>query len=295
MKNLKGFLALLTTGMLLGSFGIWIRLLNHDITPYQQIAFRNIIGFLIAIIILLVITKTKISFNDVPKKYLFAYTFLFPLVVILYTLSLLMTKIAVTTFALYIGSISASSLIGMIFFKEKMTKLKVLSLILVFIGLLFFMMPLNKITIDLGLILGVLSGVVESISNSFRKQFGNKIERFTLVVLSISGSIIISTVLILFAKQSIFFFPQVSSMSWAIGLLFGFLIVSMTYLTIVGFQSIDLNLGTIVLSSELFFAPLFAYLVFRESPTTYEMIGGFFVLVAIIIPNSNYKKLFTKQ
>ena len=187
IKNLRGFLSLLIASIVLGSFGIWIRFLSHDITSYQQIAFRNIIGFCIAVVILLV-NRTKITFNKVPKTYLLAYTFSFPLTVVLYTLSLLITKIAVTTFALYIGSITASLFIGIIFFKEKMTKLKIFSLIFVCIGLLFFMMPLSKITLDLGLLLGLLSGVVESIANSFRKHLGNKVDRFTLVALSLLGN-----------------------------------------------------------------------------------------------------------
>ncbi len=55
-----------------------------------------------------------------------------------------------------------------------------------------------------------------------------------------------------------------------------------------GFQKTDINIGSMLVSTELFFGPLFAYLMFRESLSTSEIIGSILVILAVI--NVNLKK-----
>ncbi len=52
-----------------------------------------------------------------------------------------------------------------------------------------------------------------------------------------------------------------------------------------GFQNFNLNLGSIVVSSELIFGPLFAVLILGEGLTTWEIVGGILVIAAIVISN----------
>jgi drug/metabolite transporter (DMT)-like permease len=63
-------------------------------------------------------------------------------------------------------------------------------------------------------------------------------------------------------------------------LLFGASLVSVSYLILKGFQSFDLNIGTVVLSSELVFGVILAFLVFAEKPRFVELAGGAIILAA---------------
>jgi len=155
MKKYKGFGSLLLAGFLFGTFGIWIRILNREMTTYQQIFFRGVVGFIFALI-LVVVLKQKIKFNGVNKKILLAYAICFPLAIIFFVLSLLNTKIAVTTFSFYATGIIGSLIIGIIFFKEKLTKIKVISLGLVVIGIFFLSYPLSLSTFSFGLVMGLI-------------------------------------------------------------------------------------------------------------------------------------------
>lgn len=284
----KGFLALLTCGLIFGSFGILIRLLSQQLDSYQQIGFRNLIGFLLAVIIAVII-KSKFSLNKVPKKYIFLYMFSFPITVVLFTLSVLNTKIVISVFSLYAGSIISSLLIGYFIFHERITRMKLISLVLAAIGLIIFVYPtLVANTLNIGFIFGFFSGVVDTISNSFRKYLAGKIDRFVLVALSMAGGLIVATVLMFIFGSS--FTPTINAQTLGIGLLFGSLLMVISYLMLVGFQNFDLNLGTIVIASELFFAPLFASLVFNENPGINEVVGGIFILLAIVIPNIDIEK-----
>jgi drug/metabolite transporter (DMT)-like permease len=61
--------------------------------------------------------------------------------------------------------------------------------------------------------------------------------------------------------------------------------MSVSFLTLIGFQNFDLNLGTIIISSELIFAPIFAALAFHEYPSANEIFGGLFIALSIILSN----------
>lgn len=156
IKNISnkviGLLSLTLAALMLGSFGIWVRILNLDLTVYQQVFFRNSIALVVSLF-LLVVVKRNINMKNINKKFLFIYSVAFPVSVIFFTVSVLLTKIALTLFSLYVGSIIASFLIGYIFFDEKITFNKTISIILVFIGLGFLTFPISENSINLGIIL----------------------------------------------------------------------------------------------------------------------------------------------
>lgn len=290
MKNLsskaKGFLLLILAALILGSFGIWVRILNLDLTVYQQVFFRNSFALLISIVLLIFIKK-QISIKNINKRYLFIYSISFPISVIFFTLSILLTKIALTLFSLYIGSIVVSFIIGHIYFKEKITFNKSLSVVLVFVGLYFITFSGSDYHMNLGIIFGLLSGITEAIGNAFRKRLGSEVDRVFLVTIAMISGIIISIALLLINHQSIIFFTHISLLSWITGFIFGVLLFTVSYLTIVGFQYIELGPGTLIFSSEILFGVLFGILFFGEYLNIKEVIGGVLIFIAITVPYIN--------
>jgi drug/metabolite transporter (DMT)-like permease len=287
MRKYKGFISLLLAGFIFGTFGIWIRILNLQMTTYQQIFFRGVVGFTFASF-LVFIFKQKIKLNGVNKKILLAYAFCFPLAIIFFVLSLLNTKISVTIFSFYATGIIGSLFIGSFFFKEKFTWVKVGCLGLVVVGIFFLSYPLSLSTFSFGLMMGLIGGFLDAISNSLRKFVSGKIDRFVLVAMQMGGVIVVSLVL-LFINRNAVIVPMTFETIF-VGIVFGGLLMFVSLLTLIGFQNYDLNLGTIVLSSELIFAPVFAVLVFQEIPSVLEIVGGLFVASAIVVSNVNFRK-----
>jgi hypothetical protein len=118
----KGFIALLLSAIIFASFGIWVRLLNQSLLPFQQIGFRNLIALIIA---LGIIFKTKPSLktlNQVKPSCLGLYSI--SLFWLREFLVILQTKIA---FCLYLGSM-VFLILGCV--KRKLNLIKFLSLIL---------------------------------------------------------------------------------------------------------------------------------------------------------------------
>lgn len=286
MNKLLGFSALFFSALVFGSFGIWIRLLNQEMSIYQQVVLRNGFAFIFAILIVIFTRQLRgIDWSKVKKPNLFFYIMLVPLAVIAYNVAMLNTKMALATFAFYVGTIITGWVVGTFFFKEKLTAEKWVSLLLVLIGIALFAFPFSNSSINLGFIAGVLSGVLDGAANGFRKDLAGKISKVVLVALTAVGGVLVSGFMMGYFNQSISFLSSISTTAWIIGGLFGALLVVVNYLLLVGFKNFDLGLGSIVLSLELFFALLFGAMVFGEFPTSREMAGGVFILVANIVPN----------
>ena len=283
----KGLLALLGSGLIFGSFGIWVRLLGNELTNFQQIAFRNLIALAIAILIIY-FSKISINLGKVEKKHILRFGIAFPLAVIFFTYSFLETKIVLGIFSFYVGSILSSLLIGFYFFNEKIDTKKFISLILVCIGLLFFILPVGLERIDKGIVFGLVAGFFDAVANSYRKYLSGKMHRVLLTSIPLVGGLLIAIFLMLINNEQIV--PHVSTNGIIVGLVFGGLLFLVNYLTFVGFSNFDLNLGTIVISSELFFASLFGYLVYKEVPLINEIYGSLLIVSAIIVSNLNLSK-----
>lgn len=282
MNKTRGFFSILLAGFIFGTFGILIRILSKELTDFQQIFFRNLIGFILAVIAIYFF-KRSIKFRNVSSTKLFLFSISLPFTIILYTLAILKTKIIIAVASLYLGSIVFSLLIGILFFKEKITAIKIIAVLSALLGLVFFASPLSLSNINIGLIYGVLSGFMDTVSNSFKKHLSGKIDRFTLIAIQMLGGVIVSLLLMNFSKT--LFIPQISFLTIFVSLLFGFLLFLINYLLLVGFSNFDLNLGTIALSSELVFASVLGFIFYKEIPTIKDLIGAALILFSVIKMN----------
>lgn len=277
---MSGFLALLASAVLYASFSIWVRLLGRELSPAEQIAFRNSIALALAVV---AVQLSKQSFGSLRKAnpwLIVGYTLAFPIAVVLFTYSVLQTKIMTTLFWLYLSSLVTSLVVGVGYFKEKMTGQKILSLGLVVVGLAVYNYPFSGQFLSVGAGLAVLSGVFDATANGFKKFFSGKVDRFVLVALQMVGGLVVAGILSL---QQGFTFPSLSPTAWIVGVVFGFSLVLVSYLTLFGFSHFDLNLGTVVLASELFFASVLGWLIFQESVSLAEGIGGGLIFLATVV------------
>jgi|GEM_PF-597387 len=288
MSKYKGFLALLGSAIIYASFSIFIRVLSQEMGAYQQIGFRNLVALIIGYAAVILSKQSFSTVKDVPKKFIFLYTLTFPIAVVLFTLSVLEVKIVTTIFGLYLGSLITSLVVGVFVFKEKITKVKLLSLALVLAGLITYAYPFQGNLLSMGFLLAVLSGFFDTSANSFRKFLAGKVDRFVLVVLQMIGGLVVASGLMFIFNQTTI--PTLSTTAWIAGIIFGLLLVAISYLTLVGFQNFDLNLGTVILSSELFFASVLALVFFGEVSSMAEIIGGGLVIAATIVANWTIKK-----
>ncbi len=291
-KKSLGFLALVAAAIIYSTFGIWMRLLGSELGAYQTTALANIFAAIISLVIVLIQKKKIILEKGLNYRNLSLFILVVPAAIIFYNFSVMNTKVATATFALYAASFIVSFLVGKFIFKEKISKLKVIALLIAFVGLSFLSFPFS---FNFGFLMGLASGVADTFANSLKKDLSGKIERMFLVLVSRVAAVVVSLVMVVGTGEKLIIFSALPLKTYLIAFLFGVLFVGVIYLTIVGFQYSDVSVGTIVLSSELFFTPIVAFLAFKEIPVSTEIIGGFLILVAMILPNLSLLKRKTSS
>lgn len=286
MNRKLGFLSLLLTALLWGSTGVWIRILNSNLTVYQQLYLRNIAGVIICFCILFLghVFQT-LHRKKLPVLELCILTLIVPIAIIFNAIAILRLKIGVATFMYYAGEILLSYLFGRIFFRERLSLLKWSSLVIAIIGLSCFMYPFSWSLINWSIGWGLASGALGAVANIFRKKLSGSIDRFFLVFLGLLGGVILSGIMLAVLKEPTPFTLQLPSVIWITGIGFGVLLVVSNYLVFTGFNNFDLGLGGLVLSAELFFATIFGYLFLHETPLPNELIGGILIFLAVLLSN----------
>lgn len=287
MKN-KGFLSLLLAAFILGTFGIWIRQLDKVFTSEAQVIARSLSA---SVIILLIVLYKNIKLH-VPKNdrlNLLGFCIVFPVSILFFTYSAVNIKVSNALFMLYVGSLIASYLWGRFIFAESFGKKKLMSLVLLLLGLIIFVYPFSATTLSLGVLTGILAGLLEGSAHAFRKKLKNLKREIIVLFQSLSGLIV--GLLIFSFKGNSFTKSDITVTSVFVTVLFGFLLVAIGYLLAYGFSHFDVNVGSVVLATELFFALIISYIFLNESPTTNELLGGSIIFIASIVTSLNIKNI----
>lgn len=283
-NNFIGFLSLLTTSILFGSYGLWIRVLSSALNTYQQIALRYILGSLFLLLIIF-IKKEKASFKNISKLHLAVFSFSIPISFIFFNFAMLQAKLSVATVGFYLGTILLGSLLGVLVFKEKLTIINIFSLLSALAGFAFFLMPFSCKNLNLGFICGILSGIIYGIASTFKKYLRGKISRLWLVEISAIATVLFMLPFI-FLNQAPS--PQVLSIKvFLTACIFAIIVITAEFLSVVGFQNFDLNWASVILSGEIIFAGLIGYIFYQETLSGVEIIGILFITLAILLPHLN--------
>ncbi len=279
MKTQKGFLSLLTSGLILALFGLFARLLSHYVGNFTQVGMRMLLA---TIIVLPFIIAKKISIKARYDNLLLFIVFIlsFPIYIIFFTISVNTTKVANAFFYLFISSMVTAYIVGFIWFKEKIDLQKFIVAILLFVGLLLFSYPFNLSQNFIGITTGLLGGFFWGISNATRKFYVDKMNNWLVIVYQMFFGALISFSLAFlfgeFLKNNWQVFPLFLLVIYAIGMVF------IQTLLFIGFKNFNLNLGSIVLASQLVFVLIIGIIILKEMPTSTELMGAIAISGAIV-------------
>jgi drug/metabolite transporter (DMT)-like permease len=275
--NMKGASALLGAAIIYASFGILVREMAVMFGDGAQVAFR----FAVAGVLLglwAIIFKRSVT---LPKPALMKAALLglaFTLVVWLFTVSVNLTTIANSVFLLYAGSIISSLVIGTFVLKEKLTPIKITAIALALLGLGMYSAAL--LSLSLGIVAAVLSGMLDGVANGLRKSLRG-VNRNAVLLYQFAFCAVFSLILLLILPE-----PDIKIVSlWPVlvGIVFALLQIGLGNLLLYGFQHFDVNVGTIILATELLFASLLGWFLYQEVPASNEIIGGLFIFMASIL------------
>ena len=278
--KLKANIALLSGGIFFGVSSPLARLMGTWLNPFSVVFIRFLFALPFSIIFFL-----GGDIKNTPIKKLIPFGLFLPVSVCMYTFALFHTKVSLAIFSFYIANLISSIIIGYFFNKEKLSRNKIIGFTLAIIAVLIFTNPFQGFVNNTGMLFGYVSGIIATLASLYQKQLSKTVDERVLTLTQIIGGLFVALVSIIFIHDMSIF--TISTNGLLLGLLFGFLFFLINYCMIYGFKYAEIGIGTILLSSELLFGPLAAFLIFKETLSPLEIFGGIVIAFAMFFVSRN--------
>ncbi|MEK7594290.1 MAG: DMT family transporter [Patescibacteria group bacterium] len=283
-SSARGAEALFGAAMAYALTGIFVRAVSPMWTDKAQVAVRfSLVFFFLAIYQL--VRKNRAW---VPSKQLAPILFgglLSTIMILSFTIAIGKTTIANVLFVFYAANMITSFLLGTLSLKEQVSRTKLIALALAILGLAVYSGSIASG--NQGIILSIVAGIAGGTINLINKQLTG-VDRTAVLALWFGLVTMLSSGWLLLSGDQI-----LRSASLHLSLLtivFALVIVVGAYLTLYGFQHFDVNIGSVIMSTELVFAAVMAYFLFNEVPQAHELAGGAFILLASVIGSGIFDK-----
>ncbi|WBW97228.1 DMT family transporter [Oceanirhabdus sp. W0125-5] len=294
-KNAQSYLLIILGATLWGIISIFVKgLYNLGFNALEVVFIRVFSASLILIVYIIFTNKDllKINFKDI---FYFIGTGVFSIVFFnwCYFTAMNLIPLSVASILLYTAP-AFVTILSAIVFKERITKRKVLSLLLTFIGCIFvtgyFPNTGGKITL-LGLLVGIGSGFGYALYSIFGKAAMKKYDSITITVYSFIVASI-SLIPLINLKNMVSLFDNVQAYGYAIALgLFPTVLAFISYTK--GLENIESSKASIIATIEPVVASIIGMVVFKQVLSFYQILGILIVIMAIFIvseKNKNHKK-----
>jgi drug/metabolite transporter (DMT)-like permease len=200
------------------------------------------------------------------------------LAILFYTLAVQETTIANMLFVSYATVMITQFLLGTVVLKETVNRTKLWAMALSFIGLVLY--THSFISGDSGILFSILAGVTGSFVNLIYKKLAHVDRGVVLQVQYGLGAIFLLGITFALGGD---FVRTVSLMGILITIAFAITILIASYLLLYGYRHVDVNIGTVLSSTELVFGVALGLLLFSEVPTGWEISSGILITTAAII------------
>lgn len=286
-KKYTGESLVLISALMFGSYGIFSRLLaNFDIF------YQTFVRCFIITLIFILYGLYKGQFKKIePSDYKWFLSILtitnFTIAPIVYAFQKL--EIGTASFLFYASFTIFTYILGVIFFREKMTTVKLFSLSLAFVGLLLIF----RIKFELALLFPILMAILNGFASGFEVTLSKKISHKysnTQINALVFGSIAVTHLFISFVLGETMDAQLVTTALPVLLIFVAAAIIGMVTV-IAGFKYVEPSTGALIGLMEIVFAVIFGYIFFSESLGASTILGGSLIILASVIPN--FQQLFT--
>ena len=256
--------------------------MGNTFPPFYQTWVRSLVILLIMLPFMLK-TKSfrKIRRQDWPALAVFVGFCLFTQVPLYYAFN--HAPIGAVQLIFYSMFVITAYIVSRFYLGETITRIKLLSIALAFVGLALVFRTAVLAFAPLGLGLALLNGVASGGEVSSSKKVEDKYSPSLVVfwgwVFTLITHLAIS--LIIGEKQV----PIAFDHAWLWLLVYSFVNAAAFWLVIVGFRYVDASIGSLIGLMEVVFAVIFGAVVFHEALKPSVYIGGVLILLAAMLPD----------
>jgi len=280
----KGYFAILASTFLYGWFGVLVKIIGDGIPIFYQSFTRNIIMAFVLVILLLVSQKGfRITHRKDVYKILARSSFGF----INITTALIAFQelsIGLAYILFFAGLLFGSFVIGAIYNKEKLNRIKVISLFLTVLGVAFAYAYRIEMTGEfVNVILAIVSGVSVAFWNIFAQHINEDIsatalnlyDALLLATFSCIGSLLVHETWVV---------PSLS-IEWGANIGMAVTFIFAGILVPYGFRRIEAQIGSILMPLEIVFGVLIGYIFFRDTIHVALIVGCVLIIIASALPH----------
>jgi drug/metabolite transporter (DMT)-like permease len=282
--NLSGVQSLFAAALLFALTNVLVREISSMWGDQAQVAARFALVWII-LIAFMPFSKKRVS---IPKSKLLpaiAYSILAGLAILFFTLSIQSTTIANTLFTSNATELFVAFLLGTIVLREGLTMRKLIAIGLSLAGLALYSDSLLNGSI--GIIFGLVAGAIVAVCNVLAKRLkGVDLGAIMRMQFGI-GTVFMVVLMLLFSAHDIV--RTVSIEGTVVTILFAVVLIVATRLVLYGFQHSDINIASVILSSQLAIGVLLGFLFFVEVPAPHEIVSGILIMCAAIIGSTGQK------
>ena len=278
----KGYVMILASAVCFGSYGVWSRFLGREFEGFYQ-------GWVRSAIILMILLPIAIMGKHLkpikkPHRKWFTVTMIFTVftqVPLYYAFNHL--PLGTATLLFYGLFLITSYLIGWIFLAEKITLVKMISLVLALVGL-FVTFGLSLAVFSVGaMLLAAFNGIASGGEIATSKKSTGHYSSMQVVIYSCVLDLIthLPLSLLLHEKQVMpaFTLLWLAMFAHAISGFGGY------WLVIEGFKFVDASIGSLIGLLEIVFSVLFGVYFFNDPITIPVIWGGLIILSSAILPD----------
>lgn len=281
-SKFNGYAMILASALCFSSYGVWSRLLGKEFGIFFQGYVRSALILAICIPIAL-IGKVIKPIKKVHRSW-FSITMLFTVftqVPIYFAYNHL--PLGTATFLFYAAFVITSYCIGWLFLSEKMTAVKVISLVLSSIGLaMTFHVSMETFSMS-ALFLAIGNGIASGGEIATSKK--STLHYSSLHITIYSWILILITHLpisLLCGEKQIL--PTIS-IEWLAMLGYAGSGLCGFWLIIEGFKHVDASIGSLIGLFEILFAVLLGVWLFHDQLTIEVLLGGLIIVFAAVLPD----------
>ncbi len=280
--SIRGYALVLASALLFGTYGVWSRLMGDTFPPFYQAWVRSILIILIMLPFMLA-TKSfrKIKREDWPALSVFIGFCVFTQVPIYYAFN--HAPIGAVQLIFYSMFVITAYIVGRFYLGEKITKIKLLSMALAFVGLALVFGSAVIAFAPLGLALAMLNGIASGGEVSSSKKIESKYTPALVVFWGWVFTLVTHLPLsLLLGEQQIgVHFDR----AWLWLLVYSVVNAAAFWLVIVGFRYVDASVGSLIGLMEVVFGVLFGAIIFHEVLDWTVYVGGLIILIAVMLPD----------
>lgn len=276
-----GSLFIIASAVAFGSYGVFSRYLGSYDIFYQTYVRCFLVAAMLAIV-----GVVKHQFKPIARKDWgwFATVLLFTsfsIAPITYAYRFL--TLGVASFLYYSSVTVFSYLSGFLFFKEKWTRIKMVSLGLSVVGMLLIFSFQTSAVLLVPALLVLFNGLASSGEVTFSKKISNSYSstQITFLIFAVIGISHLLLSLVVGETQDTRLFTQ----SFPIMLLFVVAALFGMITVVEGFKRVEPSIGAILGLTEIVFSVVIGIVLFAEKMTLPVLLGGACILIAAILPN----------